>query len=81
MLDYIQALIQSTRAAGAGLSPRAGLNLVRLSRAYALITQRDHVLPEDVRSVFPALAGHRLAGQVKSGYAAATDVLERVAMP
>ncbi|MEM7377935.1 MAG: AAA family ATPase [Pseudomonadota bacterium] len=81
VIDYIQALIQATRALGTGLSPRAGLNLVRLSRAYAVIAQRDHVMPEDVRAVFPALAGHRLTGQVKSGHAVATALLDQVAMP
>lgn len=81
VLDYIQTLLKTTRQSGAGLSPRAGLNLVRLSRAYALIAQRDHVLPEDVRAVFPALAGHRLTGQVKSGRKLACEILEQVVMP
>ncbi|MEM9605535.1 MAG: AAA family ATPase [Pseudomonadota bacterium] len=81
VIDYIQALIHATRTLGTGLSPRAGLNLVRLCRAYAVIAQRDHVMPEDVRAVFPALAGHRLTGQVKSGHAVATGLLDQVAMP
>lgn len=81
VLDYIQALINATRSTTAGLSPRAGLSLVRLCRAFAVIDQRDHVLPEDVRSVFPALAGHRLTGQVRSGYKLAKQILEAVAMP
>lgn len=81
VLDYIQTLLNTTRQSGAGLSPRAGLNLVRLCRAYAVIAQRDHVLPEDVRAVFPALAGHRLTGQVKSGHKLAREILEQVVMP
>ncbi len=81
VLDYIQTLLNTTRTSGAGLSPRAGLNLVRLSKAYAVIAQRDHVLPEDVRAVFPALAGHRLTGQVKSGHKLAREILEQVVMP
>jgi MoxR-like ATPase len=81
VLDYIQALINATRTTTTGLSPRAGLSLVRLCRAFAVIDQRDHVLPEDVRSVFPALAGHRLTGQVRSGYTLARQILDEVAMP
>ncbi len=81
VLDYIQALLSATRTDGTGLSPRAGLNLVRLGRACAVIEQRDHVLPDDVRRVFPVLAGHRLTGQVKSGHSAAQAVLAQVAMP
>ena len=81
VLDYIQALINATRETTSGLSPRAGLSLVRLCRAFAVINQRDHALPEDVRSVFPALAGHRLTGQVRSGHKLAKQILEAVPMP
>lgn len=81
VLDYLQALINATRSTTTGLSPRAGLSMVRLCRAFAVINQRDHVLPEDVRSIFPALAGHRLTGQVRSGYKLAKQILDEVAMP
>jgi len=81
VLDYIQALLTKSRDGAVGLSPRAGLNLVRLSRAYALVQGRDHVLIDDVQNVFPALAGHRLTGRVKSGIDAAAQVLNSVAVP
>ncbi len=81
VFDYIQALVQATRDAGTGLSPRAGLSLVRLVRSYAFVHHRDHVLLDDVRDVFPALAGHRMTGRVSSGKARALDILQQVAMP
>lgn len=81
ILDYVQALLLETRESGNGLSPRAGLNLVRLCRSFALLQGRTHVLPDDVRAVFPALAGHRLTGHVGSGHTAALEVLQRVPMP
>ena len=81
VFDYVQALLGATREEGIGLSPRAGLALVRLCRAYALLAGRDHVLPDDVRAVFPALAGHRLTGRVGAGRAAARELLDRVPMP
>lgn len=81
VFDYIQALLSATRKSGSGLSPRAGLSLVRLCRAYAFIQRREHVLPEDIRAVFPALAGHRLTGHVGSGQQRALEILEQVAMP
>lgn len=82
VFDYLQALIQATRDdERVGLSPRAGIALVRLSRAWAWLERRDHVLPDDVQAVFPALAGHRLTGQVASGREAALRVLDRVACP
>jgi len=38
-------------------------------------------LPDDVQAVFPAVAGHRLTGQVASGREAALALLERVDCP
>jgi len=81
VLDYIQALLAASRIEGSGLSPRAGLSLVRLCKAFAFINARDHALPDDVRNVFPALAGHRLTGRVSSGYHRAKEILEQVKMP
>lgn len=81
VFDYIQALVLATRNAGTGLSPRAGISLVRLVRSYAFIHHRDHVLLDDVRDVFPALAGHRMTGRVSSGHRRALDILQQVAMP
>lgn len=63
LIDYVQALVEHTRHApefAAGLSPRAALGLLASARAWALIEQRDHVLPEDLQAVLPAVAGHRL---------------------
>ena len=63
LLDYVQALIASSRSRSdlrLGLSPRAGQGLVRAARAWALLSGRELVLPEDVQAVLPAVAGHRL---------------------
>lgn len=63
LLDYVQGLLafsrQSNRFRG-GLSPRAGLGLLRAARAWALLHRRGHVLPEDVQTVLPAVVSHRL---------------------
>jgi len=79
--DYIQALLLRSREGGAGLSPRAGLSLVRLCKAIAFLNNRDHVLPDDVQRAFPALAGHRLTGRVSTGNTAAIDMLNNVPSP
>ena len=74
LLDYIQALLSETRDPRwfeTGLSPRAGLALMRLSRAYAFLDDRDYVIPEDVQIVFPCLARHRLIAS--SGFDASPD--------
>lgn len=63
LLDYLQALIAASRADGrfvAGLSPRAGLGLLRAAQAWAYLEGRDFVQPEDVQAVLPALVAHRL---------------------
>ena len=65
LLDYVQALLAFSRQAPefvVGLSPRAGLALLRAAQAWALLHGRNHVLPEDVQTILPAVAGHRLQG-------------------
>ena len=63
ILDYCQALLLFSRNSqrfNHGLSPRAGLALLRAARAWALLDGRFQVLPEDVQAVLPATVGHRL---------------------
>jgi MoxR-like ATPase len=70
LLDYIQALVGATRHAAAfaeGLSPRGALALLQAARAWALLSRRDHVLPEDVQAVWVAVVNHRLRPLTSSG--------------
>ena len=70
LLDYIQALVAATRHASAfteGLSPRGALALLQSARAWALLSRRDHVLPEDVQSVWVPVVNHRLRPSGSSG--------------
>jgi MoxR-like ATPase len=63
LLDYLQALLTASRRHAdirSGLSPRAGLALLGAARAWALLSGRSHVLPEDIQALFVAVAGHRL---------------------
>ena len=63
LLDYLQALLAASRRHAdtrAGLSPRAGLALLRAARAWAMLSGRGHVLPEDIQALFVPLAAHRL---------------------
>lgn len=63
LLDYVQDLLEATRASSEftnGLSPRAGLALMRGAQAWALLEGRDMVLPEDVQAVAPSVIAHRL---------------------
>jgi MoxR-like ATPase len=63
LLDYLQTIIRMSREhpeIATGLSPRAGLALLRAARAWALLQDRDHVLPDDLQAVLPGVVGHRL---------------------
>ncbi|MEE9254875.1 MAG: AAA family ATPase [Pseudomonadales bacterium] len=63
LIDYIQRLVHHSRQSGDfafGLSPRGSLSLLRAARAWALVHDRNHVLPEDVQAVLPAVVEHRL---------------------
>ena len=63
MIDYVQALLAASRThpeIRVGLSPRAGLALLHVARAMALLAGRHFVLPEDVQSVFVPATAHRL---------------------
>lgn len=63
LLDYLQALIAATRSGRwfiDGMSPRAGLGVLRVARARALMAGRDHVIPDDLQAVLPQAIGHRL---------------------
>ena len=84
LLDYLQALLAASRRhteIRVGLSPRAGLSLLAAARAWALLSGRDHVLPEDLQALFVPLAGHRLiASRGGSGEALARELLAEVAV-
>ena len=63
LIGYVQDLLAQSRqhpGVRVGLSPRAGLALLRSARAQALIAGRSHVLPEDVQALFVEVAAHRL---------------------
>ncbi len=63
LLDYVQTLLHETRNNGQfvyGLSPRAGLSLLRAARSWAFLQHRDFVDPNDIKAIFPAIACHRL---------------------
>ena len=63
VMRYIVELVQATRRdhrVAVGSSPRGSLGLFKLSRALAVLSGRDYVVPDDVkRAVIPVL-GHRI---------------------
>ena len=82
LLDYLQRLLEHSRGCGwfaAGLSPRAGLGVLRAARAWALMDKRKYVIPEDIQAVLKPVCEHRLqsaSGGTAGG--AASRLLEAV---
>ncbi|MBC7649380.1 MAG: MoxR family ATPase, partial [Vitreoscilla sp.] len=63
LLNYLQDLIAATRSGRwflQGLSPRAGIAIMRAAKAQAFLSQRDYVAPDDIAAVLPQTAAHRL---------------------
>jgi MoxR-like ATPase len=87
LLDYVQDLIAATRSGRwflQGLSPRAGVALVRAARAQALLGGRDYVAPDDVQAILPQTVAHRLIPVSDAGRGAVEQVramVEAVPLP
>ncbi|MCD6078890.1 MAG: putative ATPase 3 [Ramlibacter sp.] len=63
LLDYVQDLIAASRSGRwflQGLSPRAGIAVIRAAKAQALLSGRDYVAPDDVQQILPQTVAHRL---------------------
>ena len=70
LLDYLQTLIAATRSGvwfTEGLSPRAGIAVLRAAKARALMAERDYVAPDDVQAILPQAIAHRLTPVAGSG--------------
>ena len=87
LLDYIQAILKFSRQSGLyryGLSPRAGLAILASAKAWAFLAGRDHVLPEDIQIILPAVINHRLIPKPETGIhhnEIAGKLLRNVAIP
>ncbi len=70
-----------------GSSPRGALALMLTARAYAVISGRDYVIPEDVKAVAPSVLAHRVTVKPElwmsevSGASVVRSVLAQVETP
>jgi MoxR-like ATPase len=87
---YIVNLVNATRRHShvqLGASPRGSLNLMHAAQAYAVLQERDYVLPDDVKAVAIAVLSHRLIlkpeARVRgiSAEQVVSEVLQQVAVP
>ncbi len=87
---YAVRIVRETRNEAAfelGASPRASLALFRAARAYAAISGRDYVLPDDVKALAPHVLPHRIILSTQTRLRGRevedliSDVLDRVPVP
>jgi MoxR-like ATPase len=87
---YVVAVLRHTRTESRlylGASPRAGIALLRVAKARALLEGRDYVVPDDVKTIAPAVLAHRLilAPEARSSgidaVALVSDVVDRTPVP
>ncbi len=87
LLDYVQDLIAATRSGRwfmMGLSPRAGIAVVRAAKARALLCGRDYVAPDDVQAILAQTIAHRLIPVLDAGRGSVEQVramLDTVPLP
>ena len=77
LLDYVQDLIAATRNTQwflQGLSPRAGIAVLRAAKAQALLSGRNYVAPDDVQAILPQTIAHRLIPVGDAGRGAVEQV-------
>lgn len=65
--DYIVALVQGSRKKdlSIGVSPRGTLALLRASQGYAMVKERNYVVPEDIKAVALPVLSHRMISEVE----------------
>ena len=97
--DYVLDLVVATRDPGMaglndlanlislGASPRAGIFLIAVSRAYAFIKGRGYVVPDDIKQLAPDILRHRIIttfeaeAQNVTSEQIAQRILDRVEVP
>lgn len=87
LVNYVQDLIAATRSGrwfAQGLSPRAGIAVIRAAKALALLNGRDYVAPDDVQAILPQTVAHRLLPVAEAGRGSVEQVramIETIALP
>lgn len=81
--EYMVALVQETRKNNVGVSPRGTLAFLRMAQGYALVQEREFVVPEDIKEVAHCVLCHRLIGEFDEAQKAAlvTNLLNSVELP
>lgn len=80
--EYMVDLIGATRKneqAALGVSPRGGLALMRCAKAYAYLSGRDYVVPDDIKTLAVPVLAHRIVlGYGVGGTGNARKLVEKI---
>lgn len=89
--DYLLELVHATRETedlNVGVSTRGALTLYRASQAFALVSGRSFVVPDDIKAMALPVLAHRVvgksflqAGNFSASEAIIRDILDRVRVP
>ena len=88
LVKYIVSIVQGTRNSSAvmlGASPRSAISLQEVSKAHALLCNRDYVLPEDIKELAPYVLSHRIIFQTATTYneriQAVNNIISQIEVP
>lgn len=79
--DYLLTIVDRTRhheQLSLGLSPRGAQALYRAAQAYALLDDREYVIPDDVKRLAVPVCAHRLVVNSRNSLSRGFDAAERV---
>src|SRR6476469_6324026 len=89
--DYLLEIVHATRKGEdlhVGVSTRGALTLYRAAQSLALVSGRDYVVPDDIKSLAIPVLAHRVlgksflqAGEVGASEAVVRDLVERIKVP
>lgn len=88
--EYIVEISNRTRnhpSVYLGVSPRGSIALMKAAQAFALICDRDYVIPDDVKYLTPFVFGHRIILNSESSYKRITteeilsEIIDQVRVP
>ncbi|TDO94846.1 MoxR-like ATPase [Halanaerobium saccharolyticum] len=66
---YIVSLVNQSRNHSdleLGASPRGSIALMKMAQAWAVVNERDYIIPDDIKEIAPAVLAHRLIIKSKS---------------
>lgn len=92
LTSYIMDIVEQTRAHKeilVGVSPRGAIHLTKAAQAFALIGERDYVIPDDIKDLAPTVLAHRLVmkrdrfspDSRSERYRLMQEILEKVRVP